>query len=1003
MRFAKYWLVVLLAIVATPGVAGAQSTTGTISGRVSDPQGGTLPGVAVSVESPNLQGVRTIVTTENGDYMFPMLPSGSYAVSFELQGFERTVRTVSVAATNKVPLDVTLGLATVRESVDVTAQPAEVLVRTAQVALNLKQDLIAALPNTRDINAALLLAPSVHTTGAAGGVSISGSASFQNLFLMNGVTINENLRGQPNALFIEDAIQETTIATGGISAEFGRFSGGVVNVVTKSGGNTLSGSFRESFNNDKWRTHTPFEQTTIARDPAGRDTRLDDLVPQHEYTLGGPALRNKLWFFTAGRIQTQAERRTLAVTNIPYDFKRPTRRYEGKLTYSPESNHRFQGTYTTVVDNQENSTFNAALSMDLNSLGTRKQPQSLYSLNYNGVLSSNLFVEVLWSRRNSAAEGVGAKTRDLIDGTLLVDRARGSSRYWSDTFCGVCSPERRDNENVNIKGSYFLSSRAAGTHAMTFGYDNFNDIRSANNYQSGSDYRILGTTSVLRGSGDATVIYPQFLGDGTTFIQWNPIPVLSNGSSFRTHGAFYNDSWRVNGRLTANLGVRFDRNQGRDQEGKLVTTTGALSPRLGVVFDPTGSQTWSVTANVAQFVDAIANSIADASSTAGNSQGFVYTYRGPSINADATAGTLVDTRAAIAQVFAWYNANGGADLPLAQAPNLPGVNTRIGTDLRSPRVMEYSAGISRQFSRASVRADYVYRDWSGFYVQRTDMSTGRVSNAVGQAFDVTLIENSDGLTRHYSGATFQGTYRFKGGDAGATYTLSRLWGNNDGESRNAGPTAATALRYPEYTQASWNYPTGDLSADQRHRARVWATYTLPWVSGLSFSGIQLLESGLPYGAVGGVDPRPYVTNPGYVSPPPGTVTTYFYTARDAFRTAGQRRFDFASTYKFGVRTGAKALDLFFQAQVINLFDSFQLCACGGTVFQNGGAVDLFSIDQSVRTAVVPGGGTFATFNPFTTAAVEGTNWAKGPNFGNALNRLAYTSPRQLRVTFGVRF
>ena len=1004
MRFPRLALSVWLA-VATASAVQAQSITGSISGRVSDTQGGVLPGVTVSVESPNLQGTRTVVTSEQGDYLFPFLPSGTYTVTFELQGFERVARTVPVAATHKVPLDVTLGVQGVTEAVTVTGQTAEVLTRTAQVALNLKQDLINALPNTRDINAALLLAPSVHTTGAAGGVTISGSASFENLFLMNGVTINENLRGQPNAVLIEDAIQETTVATSGISAEFGRFSGGVINVVTKSGGNQFSGSFRETFNNDSWRTHTPFETSAIAADPSHRDTRLDDLVPTHEYTFGGPVLRDKLWFFTAGRLQTQAERRTLAVTNIAYDFTRPTRRYEAKATYSPQSNHRLQGSYISVVDDSENYTFNAAISMDTNSLGTRKQPQDLASFSYNGVLSSTLFVEGLWSRRNSANEGAGAKSRDLIDGTLLVDRGRGNTRYWSDTFCGVCTPEQRNNENVNVKATYFLSSRDAGTHSMTFGYDYFNDIRLANNYQSGSDYRILGTTSILRGTGASTVIYPQFLGNGTTFIQWSPIPVLSEGNAFRTHALFYNDSWRVNGRLTANLGVRWDKNHGRDQEGKLVITSGAFSPRLGVVFDPTGSQKWSVSANVAQFVDAVVNSIADASSSAGNSQGFLFAYGGPSINADATAADLVDTRAAIRRVFDWYNANGGPSLPYAQPPSLPGVATRIGADLKSPRVWEYATGVSRQFSRGSVRVDYVYRNWSQFYIQRTDMTTGRVANAAGQLFDVTLMENSNDLTRRYSGATVQGTYRFKGADAGATYTLSRLWGNNDAESRNAGPTAAGAFQFPEYKQASWNFPEGDLSADQRHRARLWASYMVPWVSGLSVSAVQLLESGQPYGAVSasGVDPRTWVTNPGYVTPPSGNATAYFFSARDAFRTEGQRRFDVAATYKYGLKAGSRTVDLFFQTQVINLFDNFQLCACGGTVFQNGGAVDLFSIDQTVRTAVAPGGGTFATFNPFATTPVEGVHWAKGPNFGKAVNRTAWTSPRQLRLTFGVRF
>src|SRR5438445_384833 len=107
-----------------------------------------------------------------------------------------------------------------------------------------------------------------HPSGPSGAYSIAGAMSFETLYMVNGVNVSENLRGQAYDLYIEDAIQETNVATSGISAEYGRFGGGVVNVITKSGGNLLGGSFRETFHNDKWRTLTPFEDTQIANDPA---------------------------------------------------------------------------------------------------------------------------------------------------------------------------------------------------------------------------------------------------------------------------------------------------------------------------------------------------------------------------------------------------------------------------------------------------------------------------------------------------------------------------------------------------------------------------------------------------------------------------------------------------------------------------------------------------------------------------------------------------------------
>ena len=187
------WLVV--AVLAMASVASAQSTTGTISGRVVDTQEATVPGVTVSVESANLQGIRTAVTSENGDYIFTLLPSGQYTITFELSGFERVQRVVTVAPTQTLPVDVTMGLAGVSETVEVVGRAADVLTQTAQVATNFPQELIANLPTNRDINSTLLLAPSVHSTGPGGNYSIAGSMSFENLFMINGVSVNENIRG----------------------------------------------------------------------------------------------------------------------------------------------------------------------------------------------------------------------------------------------------------------------------------------------------------------------------------------------------------------------------------------------------------------------------------------------------------------------------------------------------------------------------------------------------------------------------------------------------------------------------------------------------------------------------------------------------------------------------------------------------------------------------------------------------------------------------------------
>ncbi len=1037
MQWIKTWLGVLAVIAITAGAMSAQTTSGTITGRVLDNQNLAVPGVTVTVESPNLQGALTAVTSENGDYILPQLPPGTYTVTFVLSGFGRQQRTIAVAPTQTVPLNITLGVAAVDETISVVGRAADVLTQTTTVATNFQQELIAMLPTNRDINSVLLMAPSVHPTGPGGNYSIAGAMSFESLYLVNGVTVNENLRGQAFNVYIEDAIQQTTVATDGVSAEYGRFSGGLVNVITKSGGNLFSGSFRESLFNDNWRAlvagngnyATPAAGSTTqtcntVTGPNGaqsdphcfpNDTKVNKIVPTHEFVLGGPIRKDRMWFFTAGRFQNQqVARNTIQPVNLAYNSEDQRKRFEVKLTGSLNSNHRFEGAYAKEALKQVNNTFNTASSMDTASLYDRETPLDLYTLNYNGILTPQLFVEARLSSRHFSFIGSGAQFTDIIKGTLLLDRARGG-RYWSPTFCGVCDPEKRDNDNENIKATYFKSTRSAGSHQMVFGYDTFNDKRFANNHQSGSDYRINGTTSIIRGSGADAVIYPQWLPGSSTVFQYNPIATSTLGTQFRTHSVFYNDQWRMNSRLTLNLGVRYDKNHGADSAGNVVANDSAFSPRVGVIWDPTGSGQWTVSASASKYVAAISNSIADSSSAAGNPATLQWTYTGPAINADANAATLVGSAAAIQQMFAWCapDSRGYCTVGAPSSTSLPGVSVRIPSGLSSPNVLAYAVGISRQIgNKAVVRADYSFRDYKDFYSQRIDRSTGTITDAFSNLADLAVVENTNDLKRRYSGATVSATYHVSSRtDIGGNYTLSRLWGDFDGENVASGPLTSSDFQYPEYRQASWTRPEGDLSGDQRHRSTMWVNYGVPGVSGLTLSVLQELASGLPYGAVGTIDARSFVaaSSPAvaaaYATPQGAASETYYYTARDAFRTEASKRTDFAANYNLKVG-GSRKVNAFIQAQVLNIFNEQDLCGCGGTIFANGGSAQLNTIQgasagESVLTPLNTA--TLARFNPLTTTPVLGTNWNYNANFGTPKNRFAFTSPRAFRLTFGVRF
>ena len=117
--------------------------------------------------------------------------------------------------------------------------------------------------------------------------------------------------------------------------------------------------------------------------------------------------------------------------------------------------------------------------MDTRSLYNQEQPQDLLSLNYNGVMGTKLFVEGQYSQRHLSFITSGAGATDLVNGTLLIDLSRGNAfRYWSPTFC-VCNQDERDNSEMLGKATYFQSTGRRGTHTVVFGYNRYNDQRTA--------------------------------------------------------------------------------------------------------------------------------------------------------------------------------------------------------------------------------------------------------------------------------------------------------------------------------------------------------------------------------------------------------------------------------------------------------------------------------------------------------------------------------------------
>jgi hypothetical protein len=977
--------VLLILLLASTG-AVAQMTTGSVVGTVTS-EGAPLPGVTVTASSPALQGVRTTVSGEGGGFSFPNLPPGSYRLTYELAGMEKMEKRVTVSVSQTSRADTEMRVAAVAEQITVTAE-APVAAMTDEIAANFESEQINQLPVDRTIDSVVRLSPGVTEAGPNNQITISGATSFDNLFLVNGVVVNENLRGQPTPLYIEDAVQETTVLSGGISAEFGRFTGGVVSTITKSGGNEFSGSIRDSLTNPSWSDKTDF---------AAQVEPLDEINSVYEATLGGRILTDRLWFFTSGRTQSTEQSRQTTQTNIPFTSTTDDNRYEIKLTGQVTPRHSLVGSYTNSHNEIDKSVSSGSV-VDLRSLTPYDRPRSLMSINYNGVLSDQVLIEGQYSRMNDKFTN-GANERDIINGTLLMDVST-RRRMWSPTFCGApCPPKERDNKSFLLKSSYFLSTASMGNHSIVGGAEEFHQLRNENNYQSGSDFRIHGRFIQV---GDQ-----MFFGTDPDAgeIEWDPVPALSQTSDFAVRSFFLNDKWDLGSHWGFNVGVRYDSAFGDDQAGNKTVDDQAFSPRLAASYDLRGDGRHRFSTSYGRYVSKVDQGPADNTAAAGRYASYYWDYRGPLINAPGTPpNELVATEEVIRRVFEWFESVGGVrNKDYLNSAWLPGASSRFERSLQAPFMDEIRAGYAYTFGgRNFVRADYIMREWADFYVIRRTIETGKSTDPNGDQFDQGVIENSDeGLSREYDGIQLQASYTpYNPLTIGLNYTYSTLEGNLEGETASFATSITANPSYPEYTAFYENNPMGYLGADMRHRGNLWIAYDVETPFGmLNLSLFERYHSALSYSAVGSIDvrkgasngPPDGVVNPGYETPP--SSVTYFFGERGDYRVDAVTATDLGLNFYLPPMGG---VTIFVEADLLNMFNQ--------QAIEDPDYIDKTILTRRNSNCLQTGTTTrCVAFNPFNEQPVEGKHWQKGSAFGTPTSQFAYQSPRTYRFSLGVRF
>jgi outer membrane receptor protein involved in Fe transport len=1009
MKFSRFLAVLAMLLLASVSAFAQSTTTGALTGTVTS-DGAPLPGATITVTSPSALGSRTAISDANGNYNIPALPPGDYTVRVELQGLQPVTRTTRVTLTGTTRVDADLKVSAVTESITVTAS-APATLETQEIQTNVDADLVENLPMARTLIATVNLAPGVTQNGPGGATAISGGFSYDSTFTVDGAVVNEVLRGQPQNLFIEDAIQETTVQTGAISAEFGRFTGGVVSAITKSGGNEFTGSLRDSINNPEWTAQGALEE------PRPEST----LVNIYEGTLGGYLLRDRLWFFTAGRYYTFESDAFLGVVAdeepLAYTRGDEETRMEVKLTGQLTPRHTLVGTFFDIARTQTNNNFGTLLEESALDVG-RELPNRFITGNYNGVLTDNLLIEALYAQQDFSFVGSGADAPASPErGTNIQVADRVNTYAGYPTFCGACSfPEERNNNNGKLKLSYFLSSGGLGTHNLSGGYEFYEDMLKSDNHQSASDFTVFTYgESLLDGhqahgeyiSRDANGVLRHSVPNGGAFIIYWPILQSAQGNSFKTQSFFVNDKWDFNEHLSFNLGARYDQNQGEDNAGNAVADDDNISPRLGLTYDVFGNGRLRANASYSVYASKVANgNVGDAASPAGSPSLLYWLYYGPDI-ANATSDELLD------QMFGWFRSVGFTDYTdWLLGGGTGGISTQIREKLQSPSVREFTVGLGTQIgANGFIRADYQDREWSNFYASEVSTEIGTVFDPLaGADLDLELVTNSDDFTREYRALLLQGNYRlFNRLNIGANYTYATLEGNIAGETTGSGPVSGLGENYyREVTGFARNNPVGYLTDDQRHKVRAWASYDLPTPVGVfNFSLLQRYDTGTAYSAVGAINPNQRaacpqcVENPGYIDPP--TSVNYFFSDRGAFRTDDLTATDFAINYNLPINR----LNIFVQGELLNAFNNQAVLTPNTTV----NVLRPFNPFTETPVECAQGTATADCLAQFPTGGV----WRKGAQFGQATLPTSGASllpgasaghlqlPRTYRFSFGLRF
>jgi hypothetical protein len=548
-------LVLNLVITAVLGAQGLQ--TGAVRGTINDDDGKPLPGVNVNVTGPALIGSLSAVTGIDGAYRVNFLPTGTYVITANLSGFETVKREgVIVRVGMTVTINFVMSPETLKKEITVVAPSPNVDVVSTKTDVTLAQESITNIPIARDVNNLLNLAPG--TTN----LSIKGAARNNHAFNLDGINDNAPNQNYGEVYIPWDAVDEVEIVTGGAGAETFQGVGGAINIVTKSGGNRFSGQAQVYYTNDK------LSHAVVPPDKLASVGSSLPAIPVLDYdysgTLGGPIIKDRIWFFVNYRRQYTKNNSSFIPTTIlgvPYNsyaLEQGYSYYLGKITALPWKNFRIFG--MLIVPRRDTPVFDNVARRTIEANRWQLLDQRTTSFNAIWTLSPDTLIDLTagsWWNNGQNMDTKAAKS----NGPYFVDDYTGYE--WGRQATNFFGFKR--NYIAGAKITQFLDSFLGSEHQIKGGVEyQIGSMRSFSPLSNGMQWDYYnGNPYYYRGLLGLNQADPEF-GDGLLYFSnasSRDVTTETANSSYaikRRLGLFVQDVITFQRRLSVTLGVRYD-------------------------------------------------------------------------------------------------------------------------------------------------------------------------------------------------------------------------------------------------------------------------------------------------------------------------------------------------------------------------------------------------------------------------------------------------------------